>query len=205
MIVHNKGKYIIYVSEKNDGTAREIPGFIYTKQVHGNNIYLLEQHIDFIDSENDGIISNLLNIKIGVLLADCNGIIIMWENRYGVIHVWRKWLQNSIIKKALDTIQSKGEKISWLQIYIWPSIRQCCYEVGEEFLWYFDKKYLSKHGWKLYFDMISNIHDILIKAWIQKQNIEIHPDCTACSDKFFSYRKQNNNQRIVVGIEKQSI
>jgi len=205
MIILNKKKYTIYISEKKDGTAREIPEFIYTKQVHGNDIHILDQYIDFINSDNDGILSEIPNARIWVLLADCNGIIVMGNTWYGVIHAGRRWLQNSIIEKALAMLHKKWEELDWLQVYIWPSIRKCCYEVGDEFLWYFDKKYLNKREWKLYFDMIAHIHDTLIQAWIHKQNIEIHSDCTACSDKFFSYRKQNNNQRIVVGIKKQSI
>ena len=43
MIILNKNEYKIYISEKEDGTAREIKDFIYTSQVHGNNIYILER------------------------------------------------------------------------------------------------------------------------------------------------------------------
>lgn len=202
MIILNKNEYKIYISEKEDGTAREIKDFIYTSQVHGNNIYILERKEEFIPSENDGIISKIADTKIWVLLADCNGVIIMWKNRYGVIHAGWRWLKNGIIKKALDILQKKWEEIQTLNIYIWPSIRQCCYEVGEEFLAYFDEKYFERRDWKLYFDMIAILNDILLDAWVIKENIEINTDCTACSWRFFSYRKQNNNQRIVVAVKK---
>jgi len=64
MIILKKNKYTIYVSEKNDGTARELTEFIYTKQVHGSDIHILSQETGFISSENDGILSELPNIKI---------------------------------------------------------------------------------------------------------------------------------------------
>lgn len=204
MIILKKNNYTIYISEKKDWTAREISGFIYTKQTHGNSIYILENKIDFINSENDGIISEISNIKTWVLLADCNGIILMGKQRYGVVHAGRKGLQNGIINKALQILENKGEDMSTLQIYIWPSIRQCCYEVGSEFLKYFDKKFFEIRNEKLYFNMIANIIDICLENWIIDNNIEIHTACTACSWKFFSYRKNNNNQRIVVWIEKKN-
>lgn len=202
MLVLKKGEYTIYISEKKDGTAREIKWFTYSKQTHGNNIYLLERKEEGILSENDGILSKLTNIKIWVLLADCNGIIFMGKQWYGVIHAGRKWLTNGIIPKALAMLQKKKEKIEALKVYIGPSIRKCCYEVGEEFLWYFNSKHFERRDGKLYFDMTSTIIDLLLKAWMGKSNIEINKECTACSWKFFSYRKQNNNQRIVVGVRK---
>ncbi len=202
MIILDKWKYTIYVSEKKDGTAREIKDFIYTKQVHGNALHILDKKIEFIDSENDGIISEIPKIKVWVLLADCNGILLMGKRWYGAIHAWRKGLQNGMIEKALDRLKNYDEDIAALHAYIGPSIRACCYEVGDEFLGYFNKKYFSRRDWKLYFNMIAMIKDILRDADIPLKNIEIHTDCTACSWRFFSYRKSNKNQRIVVAVEK---
>jgi copper oxidase (laccase) domain-containing protein len=64
MIIIKKDNYKIYISEKKDGTAREIKDFIYTSQIHGDNIYILEKKEEFILSENDGIISKLTDTKI---------------------------------------------------------------------------------------------------------------------------------------------
>lgn len=205
MLTLNKDNYTIYISEKKDGTAREIKDFIYTSQVHGNSIAILDNYKDSISSENDGIISKLTNIKIWVLLADCNGIILMGKTRYGVIHAGRKWLQNGIIAKALRTLEDYDEDISSLKVYIGPSIRECCYEVGEEFLWYFDEKYFTRCDGKLHFDMIKKLVDVLYQGGVLHENIEINKYCTCCSWKFFSYRKNNDNQRFVVAVEKNSI
>ena len=47
MIILEKDNYILYISEKKDNTARGIPGFVYTKQVHGNNISMLDKKTRF--------------------------------------------------------------------------------------------------------------------------------------------------------------
>ena len=202
MIILERKPYKIYISENKDNTAREIPGFVYTKQVHGNNIYILDKNVEFIPSENDGIISKLSNTKIWVLLADCNGIVLMGKSWYGAIHAGRKWLKNDIITKAINILKEHDEDPLWMKVYIWPSIRQCCYQVGEEFLEYFNKKYFTKRNGKTYLDMIAVAKDTLIDAWILPENIEINEYCTSCSWKFFSYRNNNNNQRFVVAVEK---
>lgn len=205
MIILDKDNYTIYISEKKDGTAREIKDFIYTKQVHWDNIAIVETPTDFIWSENDAIISKLSNIKIGVLLADCNGIILMGKTRYGVIHAGWKWLQNNILLKGIEKLKKIGEDINDIKVFVGPSIRVCCYEVGTEFTQYFDQKYLIPTGEKYHLDMIRYIQDSLDQANIPRENREIYLTCTHCSDQFFSYRKGNNNQRIVVGVEKHSI
>ena len=205
MIKLKKNNYTIYISEKEDGTARDIKWFTYTNQVHGDNIAIFDEDQEFISSENDAIISKRIGVKIWVLLADCNGIVIMGKIRYGIVHAGWKWLKNGILSKTLHVLNELWEDTSNLQIYVWPSIRKCCYEVGDEFIGYFDKKYFDRRDWKLYFDMIAMIRDIAWNEWIWQKNIEINEYCTACSWRFFSYRRNNENKRITVAIKKNSI
>ena len=126
----------------------------------------------------------------------------MWKDWYSVIHAGRRWLKNDIITKAIRMLQEHGENPLWIKVYIWPSIRQCCYQVGEEFLEYFDKKYFTRRDGKIYLDMIAVARDTLVDAWVLLENIEINECCTSCSWNFFSYRHKNNNQRFVVAVEK---
>lgn len=202
MIILDKKEYTIYISEKEDATARGIPGFVYAKQIHGDSLYVLDERLESITSEHDWIISKITDIKIWVLLADCNGIVIMWKTWYSIVHAWRKWLKNDIVVKALHTLEKYGENMDEIKVYIGPSIRECCYEVGEEFLGYFDEKYFVKRDWKLYLDMIAILKETLHNTWILLENIEINQYCTCCSWKFFSYRNNATNERIVVAVEK---
>lgn len=202
MIVLDKKDYTIYISENKDATARELWGFVYARQIHGDSVCVVDKELKDIPSEHDAIVSKIWKMKIWVLLADCNGIVLMWKTRYGVVHAWRKWLQNGIITKVLHILEDCDEDISSLKVYIGPSIRECCYEVGEEFLWYFDTKYFTRRDGKLYFDMIKKLIDVLCEKGVLRENIEINEYCTCCSWKFFSYRKGNDNQRFIVAVEK---
>ncbi len=191
----NIWKYEINISEKKD---KLIPNnFLKCEQTHSSTIYLRESW-EFINQKSDWIITNITNKSIAVRVADCNAIILMWKNYFGIVHAWRKWLKSWIIQNAIDILKGKWEKN--IEIYIWPSIRKCCYEVWNEFKDFFDNKYLISKDEKLYLDMISVIQDISNKNWIKQ--INIHPDCTFCSNKYFSYRKGDKNSRMIISIEK---
>ncbi len=97
------------------------------------------------------------------------------------------------------------ENIKDIKIYIWPSIRKCCYEVWEEFKQYFDEKYLNHKNNKIYLDMISFIKDELNRLLIINENISIDTTCTKCSDNFFSYRWWDEKERFVLWIKKATI
>lgn len=204
MIQINKNLYKIYISEKIDGNARNFTDFQVCRQIHSDKI--VELNNDNIwtirDIEADWIITNLKNTKIWVLLADCNWVIFVWKEYIWAVHAGWKWLKSWIIEKIFDLFLVKNEKIEDIQIFVWPSIRSCCYEVWEEFNSYFEEKYLQKRNWKIYLDMKQNIEDRLEKIWIKKGNIEIFPECTHCNEKFYSYRKWDKVERIIVGIEK---
>jgi len=191
----NIWKYEISISEKEDNL---IPNdFLKCEQIHSSTIYLRKDW-DFINQQADWIITNRINQKIAVRVADCNAIILMWKEYFGIVHAWRKWLKDWIIQNAIDILKENGEEN--IEIYVWPSIRKCCYEVWPEFREYFDKKYLISKDEKLYLDMINIIQDTANKNWIK--DIVIHPDCTFCSDKYFSYRKWDKDSRMIICVKK---
>lgn len=192
--IHN---YNIYINEKTDDPNLFPNDFFKCQQTHSSNIYLRESW-DFVNQQADWIICNILNTKIAVRVADCNAIILMWKKYFGIVHAWWRWLKDWILTKAIKIMQQKWEKD--IQIYVWPSIRQCCYEVGNEFKVFFDNKYLISTKGRLYLDMISIIQDTAQKNWISQ--ITIHPDCTYCSSKYFSYRRWDKDKRMIISLEK---
>ena len=193
--------YKIYISEKQDWNARNFDDFFVCKQVHWNEIFLLENN-DKKNINSDWIITDCLHTKIWGLTADCNGIILMWKKYFGVVHAGRKWLKKNIVSKWIKILQDKGEKKSEIIVFIWPSIKKCCYEVWDEFLDYFDKKYFTKKWQKHHFDMIEFLYDQLTNLWIDKDKIKVHEECTKCWSNFFSYRNWDLNDRIIIWVEK---
>lgn len=203
------GSINIFSSDKSDWNSRDLSNrnfkdFFFVKQIHSWDIYLLDDKISISKPrfiEADWIITNLTNVKIWVELADCNGIVIYWKKYIGVFHAWWKWLYYKIIDNWVKILLEKWELISDLKFYVWPSIRKCCYEVWDEFLINFDKKYFHKNfNGKLNFDMIWVIRDIFDKYWINNKNITIDKKCTKCWSNCYSYRNWNINERQIVWI-----
>lgn len=207
MITKKEWKYTLSISESTDGCASLFCNeqwFLTNHQVHGSRIIKITDPKKCISWEKkaDGIISNLPRQKIGVRVADCNAIIFMWKEWFSVIHAWWRWLYKKIVQKAITALVKEWEEMNTMKVYIWPSIRVCCYEVGEEVKKHFKKKYCIKKEGKIYLDMLAYILDVLIERWINKNNIDIDNHCTKCSKGFFSYRAGNNQQRIIVGVER---
>lgn len=201
----------LYISDKSDWDSMDtlnsnFKNFFFVKQIHSWNIFELNNKTDFDLSRNieyDWIITKLLSTKIWVRLADCNWIVIYWVDYICVLHWWWKWIYNKILENWINLLLKKWEKIENLNIYIWPSIRSCCYEVWDEFYDYFDKKYFNKNqNWRQNLDLVSIIKDKLIDFWINQDRIQIDNMCTKCSNLYYSYRNWDNKERFVVWVEK---
>jgi len=206
MLKTKKMHYEIFISERTDESFnfrnREevFMDIVVPLQPHGSNIFLMMDEYYSDNIEADGIVTSLEHTPIAVKLADCNGVIIMWKKYFWVVHAGWKWLKNQVIEKCVEKLGFLGEKDSNLEVYIGPSIRSCCYEVGNEFKDIFEKKYLKKKGKKLHLDMLKFIEDIFKKLGITK--VEIHSECTKCGDNFFSYRGGDEKKRFLVGVKK---
>jgi hypothetical protein len=194
---YNFWDYIIQITEKTDFDIEQqrypTVRTIHCKQIHSNTIYEYQEPRN--TPEWDGIFSNKEDITLSVWVSDCNAVVIMGQKRYWILHAGRKGLRDGIIQTMINQLKEKGE--SDFTVLVWPSIRACCYEVGEEFTSYFNQKYLTKQENEKYkLDMISVIQDILKSYNIS--NITVHPTCTKCSSNFFSYRNWDGINNIVI-------
>ena len=185
------GHYQIQITEKSDfdpliQNYPSLQGQVFRcKQIHSNQIHRWHPQWDN-STPGDGIIADTTGIKLGVGVSDCNAVVIMGEQRYGILHAGWAGLKEGIISKMFEKLTELGE--SEFSVFVGPSIRTCCYEVGEEFTEWVDAKYLQKNNRGRYqFDMIAMIQDLL-REYPCKQ-IQIHPSCTKCSSNFWSYRR----------------
>ena len=193
--------YRIYVTDKQDvDLDSALWKFYKCKQIHSDVVYVWEKGEDFVQQQGDAIVTNKLNTKIAVRVADCPPIVLMGNNYFAIVHAWWRWLQSGIITKTIDILHAKGEK--QLKAFVWPNSKSCCYEVGWEFKDSFDEKYFDHRWEKLYLDMDAIILDTLIDNGVKKEAILFDPACTCCSDKYFSYRRGDRDQQMMVAVEK---
>lgn len=164
--------------------------FAFQKQIHTDNISIVTK--TGFQGESDSMITDKPNIGLAISTADCTPIFIYdpVQNVIAAIHSGWRSTKERIVKKTLyrlskDFMSNPNDLI----VYIGPSISQNNYEVGSEFIQYFDKKYLQRKNEKYLLDLKSANADMLIDFGVKRENLEICELCTYESDFLHSYRR----------------
>jgi len=174
--------------------------------IHKDNIYMpVQKHTDKIhvlgsDSEKtvaDAVITDRKEILIGVQVADCVPILLYDKNKktIGAVHAgWRgtaKQILKGTIAAMMENFLCFAKDIS---IAIGPSIRQCCYEVGDEVQEEVCKvtgegDYYRRKNGKYFIDIATANKIQALSMGIPEQNIWQSGECTFCNpERFHSYR-----------------
>lgn len=177
-----KGEDLDFVLQNFNFSKIKMP-----KQTHSNFIkYACNTNL-----ECDALYTDKRKLPIGVKTADCVPIVITDFKKVAVIHAGWRGIVSGIIENTLKIFDEP--KFA----YIAPSIRKCCYEIGEDFYENLKKgygDYFYKKSGKLYFSLQEVVVDKL-KQYIG-EILENHR-CTYCDNKLYSYRKGNKTERIL--------
>lgn len=176
--------------------------FVTVKQVHSNEVFVYKEGLvldDYKDVEADAIVTNVKNIPIGVLTADCLPIMMFDKvsEAVAIVHAGWRGTYGEIISNTLNAMAKEyGSKAKDITAYTGPSIWSCCYEVGADVEAKFKDKFDNTEKYFVTEDnkLRLNIRDAnlaqMVAAGIKKENIFTEYSCTSCEDKdFFSYRK----------------
>jgi len=195
----NVKKNLKIVSKKIDVKKN----IILLHQLHSNKIFFINK-ISKKKLLGDGLVTNVKNIAIGILTADCAPILFCdpKKNIIGAAHVGWRGAYKKIGKKMIYNFKKKGSKTSDILAVIGPCISQKNYEVKNDFKTKFLKQ--SSHNIKhfklvknkIYFDLKGYIFNQLKKAGVN--NIEtIKKDTFNPKNNFFSarrsFKKKNND------------
>ena len=181
-------------------------------QTHSTNIAIVnEDNINDIFDDCDGVITNLKNVALGTISADCQCILLYDKKNQviGSIHSGWKGTRNKIIVNAINMmIDSFNSDPKDIICCICPSIRQCCFEVDEDVKDLFYNKYkdlknideIIKIGdkkedkQKYYIDTVKINIELLKNIGLKEENIIDSGICTMCHSKeFHSYRTDGKN------------
>ena len=182
--------------------------FITVNQSHGDKILVIDNQTekikDFFDKakklKKDALITDKLFLPIGILTADCASII-LFDKKKKVIAIahagWRGTVLRIGQKVFAEMKRHYGTAPENCLVSIGPSIKKCCYEVGEEVVeslrsnfsvW---KDFVMKKGnkWNFSIDELNVFQ--MMEIGIPPRNISKSNLCTSCSkDLFFSYRAE---------------
>ncbi len=170
-----------------------IENLIYMDQVHGCNVEVIKDcSINKIEN-CDSVITNLKNIPLMVMVADCIPILFFDKVKkvIGVAHAGRNGTLKEIAKKTILKMKSEFNSCADdILVYLGASIGQCCYEVGEEIANIVDSRYIQNRDGEFYLNILSmNIHQMQ-SVGIKEKNIQVQGICTCCDKNYYSYRRE---------------
>ena len=175
---------------------------IILHQVHSNKFSFIHKKYKFGKRKikADALITNVKNIAIGILTADCVPILI-YDKKLKIIsaiHVGWKGAYKDIVYKVINFFNKKGSHVNNLYIAIGPCITNKSYEVQRDFKNKFLKKnkknsiFFKNRKNKTYFSLNNYVYNQLRKKGIK--NIElINKNTFNKKNNFFSARRSIKN------------
>ena len=175
---------------------------ILLNQTHSSKFRFIDKDYKFNNKriKADALITDVKNVAISILTADCAPILFYDSQReiIGAVHAGWKGAYKKIIPKIIKYLLKKGSNLKNLHFVIGPAISKKNYEVGTEF----EKKFYKqdKKNSK-YFTNIKNRIFFSLNDYIKGQlenlgiiNIEIiKKDTYNRKNNFFSYRRSKKN------------
>jgi len=164
-------------------------------QVHSSKYFFIKK-LPKKKLIGDGLITNIKNLPIGVLTADCAPVLILDYRKkiIAAVHVGWKGAYKNILSKVLNKLIKLGSKKKDVIAVIGPCIGLRSYEVGKEFKDKFLRKNKRNSSFfkvkqkKIYFNLAKFIRKQLISFGIQKIDV-IRKDTFDIKNNFFSARR----------------
>ncbi len=163
-------------------------------QVHGKSVARANPSKTWRECDScDALWSGEKHTALGIKVADCLPVT-MVDSTHSVIanahSGWRGAVQH-ITAETIDTLarESAFDTASSFA-YLGPSIRACCFEVGEEVAEQFDANYVDRSHAKAHVDLIAFTTDILRERGFADERISDSGLCTRCDGSIFhSFRR----------------
>jgi YfiH family protein len=196
----------------------EVDNLQLTTQVHSADVAIAECRRSFYDlsqQQADAIITNNMQIYLGVQTADCTPILLYdYSNQVkAAIHASWKTVSQGIIKNCLQQMQMQGAQIKTIAVAIGPAIQPQNYEVGEDVREAFMKLDPNNHlhfipagekSSKWLFDLPGYCETYLRSCGINLiDNLRL--DTYANEEDFFSFRRETHKAQRAGLAQQQSI
>ncbi len=175
---------------------------VTVRQVHGTSVK--QVHPGELDSvaEADGLMTDVESIVLGIQVADCVPVLVADVRRRVVAAFHAGWRGTAagIVERGIGRMrEAYGTDSTDLIAAIGPSIRSCCYTVGEELRSAFAERFrysaelFTQSDGRLHLDLAEANRHQLLQAGVAAERISVLEECTACAQrdgqrKYFSHR-----------------
>jgi len=177
--------------------------FIVANQTHSDHIKHITQaqtkgweDLETEIEDCDAIITNIPNVILTILTADCVPILLYDDNKQVIaaVHAGWKGTQKQILYKTVKEMsQTYGCQTEDIMAGIGPSIGKCCYEVNNDVAKHFThiSHSYTQDNHKYMLDLPYINKQQLLDAGLKSNNIGMSHICTSCDvEHFFSYRQE---------------
>lgn len=172
--------------------------FVSVTQVHGDTVVELtaqaSPHI-----EADAIWTRHPDVVLAVLSADCVPVLIADRRGRAVAAVHAGWrgTQSRIVVRLVERLQSAaGIFPHELQAVLGPAIGPCCFQIGHDTAAALRQAYpgapkaiAARRASKATADLWGLNYQALVEAGVAPASIASMRICTACTDDYFSFRR----------------
>jgi YfiH family protein len=181
-------------------SGMEPSGLVLPVQVHGGRIEAVgagdggrgaASHASGIPA-TDCLATSAKGLPVGILTADCLPVLFYdpVKSCCAACHAgWRSTRERISFKTAAFMRSRFGSSPEDILCWFGPSIRQCCYAVGDEVLKAFPRS-VRPSGGKMFLDLCGENRMQLLEAGIRERNIRDTGSCTCCDPRYFSYRRE---------------
>jgi polyphenol oxidase len=185
------------IVRKNRGLVKkslQLDRLIPARQVHGDAIYRYSGDLPIGDEVAgvDALITDHPGAGLMIQQADCQAVLLFDPVRpaIGAIHCGWRSLTGGIVEHALNLMNNQFGTLPELVLAATgPGAGVCCYEVGPEVAEKLHPASVVFRNGKAYADLKAEIAVRLRESGVPDRNIEIHPDCTICNNRYFSHRR----------------
>jgi YfiH family protein len=172
-------------------------------QVHGRRVrevFAAESPAAVRQEEGDALLARERGVAIGVRAADCLPLLLVDPESRAVAAVHAGW-RGTVLGVAVAAVQAlrelAGAPASRLQAAVFPHIRACCFEVGDEVAEEIVRatpdrqaNVVDRTRERPHVALAAVIRAQLLAAGLVADNLDDVAGCTRCdAERFFSYRR----------------
>lgn len=177
-------------------------------QVHGAGVNRATTEPFAEGTQGDIVITDVPGLAVGVFVADCVPLLLHAPDVGAVAAVHAGWRGTALqaAQVAVEALrETYGADPGRMVAVIGPSIKGCCYEVGEDVAMAMQilpdaGACLTVHGDRWRFDGQEANRQQLDAAGLRPENIHVSGLCTFCrEDLFFSYRRDGAQSGRLIG------
>jgi YfiH family protein len=180
-----------------------------TSQVHGAAVRVVQAGEDAAQvrvDEADALATVAAGCAVGIRVADCVPVLLIdaGTGAVGAAHAGWRGVEQEVALRALERVLELGgerARVSEVRAAIFPHIRACCFEVGEDVaepLSACATKFgaplaavLDRSRAKPHVDLAAILHAQLMSAGVPAAQIDDVAGCTRCEpERFFSFRRE---------------